>query len=103
VEAATVLREVIPLMILPRTQMTPGFASRLRAAIVMVTGAIVFAPAGWLVLSSLASPFPGVLQMFDGPFIGAVKRSLVLLGLVMGLALVVGWPLGVLSGMCKFP
>jgi ABC-type Fe3+ transport system permease subunit len=43
------------------------------------------------------------MQVFDGPYLGAVRRSLVLMSYVLGLALALGLPLGVLAGTCQFP
>src|SRR5689334_13186824 len=103
IEVATSFREVFPLMFFWRTQMPPDFAARLRAAVVIATGTILFFPSAWLVWSCLDAPFHGVLeQMVDVPFLGALKRSLVLMGWVLGLALAIGWPLGVLAGTYKF-
>jgi len=87
-----------------RPPMTPAATTRIRALLVIAVGVILLLPAGWMTLISLTSAFPQVLlQVFDGPFLGAVKRSLVLMGYVLGLAFGLGWPLGVLLGTYKFP
>src|SRR6516164_6264073 len=84
--------------------MTPGATVRARTFLVVAIGGALVLPIAWTVLTSLTSSSPRVwIQVFDGPYFGAVKRSFVLMTYVLGLALALGLPLGVLAGTCEFP
>ena len=84
--------------------MTPGATTRARTFLVIAIGGILLFPIGSIVLNSFASSSPRVwMHVFDGPYLGAVRRSLLLMSYVLGLALALGLPLGVLAGICEFP
>src|SRR5215475_14537095 len=84
--------------------MTPGATARARTFLVVAIGGVLVLPIAWIVFTSLNSSSPRVwMQIFDGPYLGAVKRSLVLMSYVLGLALALGLPLGVIAGTCEFP
>jgi iron(III) transport system permease protein len=70
----------------------------------VVCGVIIFAsvlPASWLVFSTFKSG--SLFATLHGPFVPALKRSLLLLAGVGGVALVLGWPGGTLLGLARFP
>jgi len=72
-----------------------------------VTAAILsaaFLPILWSVISSLkAESLPEMLGMLHGPFLGALRRSLILMTAVVAGSLAVGWPGGTLLGLVEFP
>jgi ABC-type Fe3+ transport system permease subunit len=64
----------------------------------------VLLPTLWLVVSNLKGPSVlAMMGMLHGPFIGALKRSYVLMAAVVAGALALGWPGGTLIGLVGFP
>jgi len=84
--------------------MTPAATTRVHALLVLAIGVVLLLPIATIILSSFGGSSAGAwLQVFDAPYLGAIRRSLVLMSYVLALALVVGLPLGVLAGIYKFP
>ena len=83
------------------------WGSRWSNAIRLWAGATVLLavalPSVWIASASLFSGTADLINLFDGPFLGALKRSLWLLACVAGIALALGWPLGTVAGLVKFP
>src|SRR5580765_303915 len=82
----------------------PIATTRARTVLLVAIAGILLLPIAWILFNTFTNSSPRVwIQLFDGPYLGAVKRSLVLMTYVLGLALALGLPLGVLAGMCDFP
>ena len=72
---------------------------RLNACALVVMMALL--PSLWLGFSTLHGS--GLKDAWSGPFLGALWRSLALSSAVLVIALALGWPLGTLMGLARFP
>ena len=75
---------------------------RLLATAAILSAALL--PILWLVISSLkGESLLAMPAMLHGPFLGALRRSFILMTAVVAGSLALGWPGGTLMGLVRFP